>query len=455
MALRILMSVISLFWATAMAGPVLAQTGNRNGDLAVQCGQAGGHEACVTLALRHRDGTNGASRDAALAGRYFLEACKYGDAKSCFEASEALQQAGDMQGTKDALVVGCRASAGLCVIGWTVFSDPAKPHYEARVVEFFLATGCRAGEAKACLQLGTWFDRHDDPFPGTRVNLDLARFGYAQACDSAETPTFVREDRRAACYNAFVLAASNDSGVKDDAAAQAALATGCEIGTQETCGRLALAYENGWYGLAKDPGRAKAVAETGCAADDAESCQILGSLLFREGRQAASVVPLAKACELSKDADTCRSAARIAYRYASAGDRGRDDAIQAACLQAEDGWACYTFGYIQQVEWHDYFGEAGRYVERGCTYGYVAACEWVATRDRARAQADAERAEERRRAAEWAARNPPPQPPEQRSGWSAPSPSYSYVSYSSGPNLSSNVRYQRALCRGNAVNTWC
>jgi len=454
MALRILACFISLVWACALGGPARAQT-DPNAALAAQCGRAGGHEACVTLALRHRDGTNGLSRNAAQAGRFFLEACKYGDAKSCFEASEALQQAGDMQGAKDALVVGCRTSAGLCVVGWTIFSDPATPHYEAKVVEFFLATGCRAGEAQACLQLGAWFDRYDDPFPGTRVNFDLARFGYAQACDSPETPTFVREDRRAACYNAFVLSASDSSGVKDDAAAQAALATGCEIGAQETCGRLALAHENGWYGLTPDVGRAKAVAEAGCAADDAESCQIFGSLLFREGSQAASVIPLTKACELGKDAETCKSAARIAYRYTSTGERGRDDAIQAACLTAQDGWSCYTFGYIQQVEWHDYFGEAGRYVERGCTYGYAPACDWVVARDRERARIDAERAEERRRAAEWAARNPPPPPVVQSSGWSAPSATYSYVSYSSGPNLSTDVRYQRALCRGNAVNTWC
>jgi TPR repeat protein len=453
--LRALAFLVGMMLTLAPAGVARAQAGDRNSAPAAQCGQAGGHGQCVTLALQHRDGTDGRPRNIAQAGRYFLEACKYGDAKSCFEASQALQQVGDMQGTKDALVVGCRISAGLCVIGWTVFSDPATAHYEAKVVEFFLSTGCRAGEATACLQLGAWFDRYDDPFPDTRVSYDLARFGYAQACAAEESPGFVREDRRAACYNAFVLSASESSGVKDDAAAVAALSTGCEIGALETCARLALAHESGWYGLSPDVQRAKAVADAGCAADDAESCQILGSILYREGSQAASVVPLTRACVLGKDPETCKSAARIAYRHTSPGDRSRDDAIQTACREARDGWACYTFGYIQQVEWHDYFGEAGTYVERGCTYGYAPACDWVTTRDRARARAEADRAEERRRAAEWAARNPPRPPVEQRSGWSAPSSSYSYVSYSTGPDLSSDVRYQRALCRGNAVNTRC
>jgi TPR repeat protein len=153
--------------------------------------------------------------------------------------------------------------------------------------------GCASGHALSCMKLEERVEARDKVAPRTVTLLQRAcDLGYGPGCfavigkyikgqGTAKNPAAARAVLTRTCtagdakscaeLGVFSLDGTlGDEAKKDVPGALAALARGCDLKREESCRLAAMAYAGEW-GVAKDPAKAKAFFERGCAGASATS----------------------------------------------------------------------------------------------------------------------------------------------------------------------------------------
>ena len=191
----------------------------------------------------------------------------------------------------------CRALGVLLANAAQTVSGKSAP-----AVEEAWRSGCAIGDLDACSQLGDHL--LDSPIAGARRG---AVSPFSKACTGGHA--------RACLQLGAMYARGEASGAKDEGKALSLYEQACTLGHPVACNRLGMMYELGRV-VARDPQRAQAYYDAGCARASAEACTNAATLLI--------------AAHPSNAGDTLRAARALLRKGCSAGD-------QRACeLLADD-----------------------------------------------------------------------------------------------------------------------
>lgn len=267
--------------------------------------------------------------DLAAAGEALTPACDGGDALACLVVGWALADgpAGPLaanaprineaparleQACRGGVERGCVDLGALLQLGAGIPKDADR----ARAL---FQTACQVGELHGCRRLGAMYYAGID----APRDLEQTRALYAKACDGglpagcnglgllahlagdASDPKaahahYIRAcdaGHRGACTNLENLYAQGMRADQDPPGTLALWEQGCERGVPAACANGADLLEDALIGDARDPVRARALRERGCALGDPYTCGALGRSLLTSGDLTRGPTLLTESCE--------------------------------------------------------------------------------------------------------------------------------------------------------------
>ena len=281
-----------------------------------------------------------------LANRLFEQACRFDEARSCFNTGLDLET----RTTKPGAAVQLRAAALRayqtacalrfergCVATGLLLIDPRWGTPDpARALPLFEAA-CRRGEPEGCEE------QADLLYQGEGVAQDFARAAalYRQACDAANRPN--------SCFNIGLMAERGRGVARDYDAALRYYRLACRAGSLAGCHNLAVFYAE----QSKVPDRlalARNLLRQGCNRNYLTSCTSLGQLIREFDKPtdsyAEAVAALTKACD-GKDGSACRVLGNMAHdRIGVPGGNLAANRFYARSCKSGFGDGCYNLGLV-------------------------------------------------------------------------------------------------------------
>jgi TPR repeat protein len=230
-----------------------------------------------------------------------------------------------------------------------------------------LEEGCKQGNMRACLSLGSALDEGI----GAEENDARAAVLYEQSCTGGVT---------GACLLLGLMYHFGEGVTKDASRAAALFEQSCTGGWIHGCLILGMLYANG-EGVTKDLSRASELYEQSCTGGDAYGCYKVGRLYDRGEGVTKDLSRAAELYEQSCTGGYAEGCGTLGMLYAN-GEGVTEDLSRAAALFEESctGWdasACFNLGVLYEN------GEgvtknqttAKRYYAKACELGHPKGCK--------------------------------------------------------------------------------
>ncbi len=279
-----------------------------------------------------------------LANRLFEEACRFDEARSCFNTGLDLETRADRPGApvqlRAAALSAYRTACSLgfergCVDAARLLLEPAWGELDPPKALRMFDQACRRGEAEGCERQADFY------YKGELVPRDFARAAalYQRACDTANRPN--------SCFNMGLMAERGRGLASDYNAALRYYRLACRAGSLAGCHNLAVIYAE----VSKVPDRlviARNLLRQGCNRNYLASCTAFGQLI-REFEQptdnyAEAITALTKACD-GRDGLACRVLGNMAHdRIGVPGGNRAANRFYARSCKSGFGDGCYNLG---------------------------------------------------------------------------------------------------------------
>lgn len=281
-----------------------------------------------------------------LANRLFEEACRFDEARGCFNTGLDLEARADRPGSPVQLRgAAIRAYRTVCSLGFVrgcvdtarLLLEPEWGELDPQKALRMFDQACRRGEAEGCER------QADLLYQGDIVPRDfgLAAALYKRACDTANRPN--------SCFNTGLMAERGRGVARDYNAALRYYRLACRAGSLAGCHNLAVFYAE----VSKVPDRltlARNLLRQGCNRNYLTSCTSLGQLIRQFDKPtdnyAEAVAALTKACD-GKDGSACRVLGNMAHdRIGVPGGNLAANRFYARSCSSGFGDGCYNLGLV-------------------------------------------------------------------------------------------------------------
>ncbi|MFT3712727.1 MAG: tetratricopeptide repeat protein [Archangium sp.] len=295
--------------------------------------------------------------------------CEAKKASACRELGLALaaDKKADLRPAYAAYSRGCQLQdTASCNFAGVLLMDGVGLARDTVEAERLFHLACEKDSSAACLNEAQLINSQGkDPTKQIKRAFDLSKAG----CDAGE---------QSACRDMLRASDASPKSILAPEEVVRVATRSCNLGADWACGTLALAYLSG-YGIKADAAEAKRLANSACAKNDRNGCEVMSLIAFKASEWAEALRTATIACDGRHPLACYAKGAVLMGKGSLAPDYPKaSEALEQSCFQGY-GEACVTlFAFASKLKVEG--DKLKRVEERSCRADRPAACKKVLER---------------------------------------------------------------------------